>query len=432
LLERQFIRPIVPFVKVSRVYRRETGQYVTSGNATHFYNKAGSVATRLPRRRDNTQHVFIRCTRDVAGEVLTGTVVKVRPELVQEALRNLMETSPIYRDVEYDEDAMRGLREEEVIEADDAEDADDTGGGGGGGAADGDVPRAAAAAVEVEGGVSVQMEELADVQGDGGGGADADDDDEEVLCRYCFEGPDADDADDGYDDAMDTADVPAEDASNNTPLRDPTFGEAPSSRANIVDEGPNDGAPQPNAALGGATADAADVFVDIEDEHGFSADLADLLDNDIQPRFTMDDSVNMVERDADVITAIFPQHFTDGKGGPTTSVLALPEYFRHALMWHDGRFAQDIEWLFFTYKYEIKRKLFGVCVRATKDQPNVTLASLEKARRAAAAADAPEGPSGDQEGRSSSLDEGKRVMQRLSVYCNQMQVRPDIIHVLEP
>ena len=340
------------------MFRNEDQQYITSGNATHFYNKAGTVATRLPRRRDDTQQVFVRCTRDVGGEALMGTVVKVRPERVHDVLRSLMVTSPIYRNVTYDADAMRGMREEDIIEAD------------------------------------------ADAE------ADADN-------------ADADDADDADEDATDTVDIPLEPP-----------GAAGSSRANIVDEHASDDAPQADPALGGATADAANVFVDIEDERGFSADLNELLDSAIQPRFSLEDSVNMVERDADVICAIFPQHFKDGKGGPTTSVLTLSEYFRHALMWHDERFAQDIEWIFFAYKYEIKRKLFGVCVRATKDQPDVTAAGLEKARRAAAAADSPEG-TGAQE-RSSAFDEGKRVMERLSVFASAMQVRLDFVHVTKP
>ena len=71
--------------------------------------------TRLPRCREDTQHVFVRCTRDIGSDALTGTVVRVRPELVRGALRSLMSTSPVYADVIFDEDAMRSIEEVDVM-----------------------------------------------------------------------------------------------------------------------------------------------------------------------------------------------------------------------------------------------------------------------------------------------------------------------------
>ena len=348
-LERQFIRPIVPFVKVSRVFRSEDGQYVSTGNATHFYNNAGTVVTRLPRCRKDAQHVFVRCTRDIGNDALTGSVVQVRPELVREALHSLMSTSPVYADVTFDEEAMRSIEEE-------------------------------------------------DVMNDGGGGSDSEDDNDDKSAEH----------------TTDTTNAPAGPCST-TP-----------SSSNIVDEMPSDSTADADPALGGATADAADVFVDIDDDaHGLAADLNEFLDSDLQPRFELEDAVNMAEQDADIICRIFPQHFKDGVGGPKTSVLQLTEFIRHAMLWHDERFAKDIEFLFFVYKYQIKRRLFSLCVRATRDEPHVTAADLENARRAAATADAPEGTVGSVHPHTledaAALEQGNRVLKRLSVFSDAMQ-----------
>ena len=351
-LERQFVRLIVPFVKVGRVFHSTDGQYVSTGNATHFYNKAGTVVTRLPRCREDTQYVFVRCTRDIGSDALTGSVVRVRPELVRDTLCSLMSTSSIYAGVEFDEDAMHSLEE-------------------------------------------------VDVMNDGGGGSDDE--------------ADNDDDDDSEDDNGDeSAEHTAEPRST-----------APSS-SNIVDETLSDDTADADPALGGATADAADVFVDIDDDaRGLAADLDELLDSDVQPRFDLEDAVNMVEQDADIICSMFPQHFMDGVGSPKNSVLQLTEFFRHAMLWHDQRFAKDVEFLFFVYKYQIKRRLFSLCVRATRDEPHITAADLENARRAAATADAPEGTVGAVHPNTledaAALEQGNRVLKRLSVFSNAMQ-----------
>lgn len=135
---------------------------------------------------------------------------------------------------------------------------------------------------------------------------------------------------------------------------------------------------------GGGADTEGDVFVHIEQDGTIADDLNHLLcDRDVMPWISDDRLVNMIEEGLDVIVKIFPQHFKDGAGAPSNSELMATEFFRHALLWHDQRFARDIEFLFFAYHHEVKRKLMGVAVVADKNAS--TYEDLHAARRAAEA-----------------------------------------------
>ena len=64
-------------------------------------------------------------------------------------------------------------------------------------------------------------------------------------------------------------------------------------------------------------------------------------------------------------------------------------------------------------------------MRATKDEPHVTAAGLDNTRRAAAAADAPEGTFGaaypNTQEDAATLEQGNLVLKRLSVFSNAVQ-----------
>jgi len=71
----------------------------------------------------------------------------------------------------------------------------------------------------------------------------------------------------------------------------------------------------------------------------------------------------MTKKDPELLTYVFPHLFTNGEGGPVVDP-TLNGFYRHCLLWHDGRFARDAEFLFLAYKALTMKTVFGICATA--------------------------------------------------------------------
>ena len=176
---------------------------------------------------EDTDVVFVKCTRDVSGstESLSGKVVKVRPALVREVFISLLASSKAYEGIEFDPHAMDSINPGTDGLYEDAEVEDD---------------------------------------GDDGG----------TQSSACDCGED-----DGEPNSADGAEEENRDDFNSGDYH------------------------------GGAGADTTDTFVDLEDGN-MAEDINAIFDyDDLQPRFTLESAVNMIDNDSDIIVKIFPEHF---------------------------------------------------------------------------------------------------------------------------
>ena len=197
---------------------------------------------------EDTDVVFVKCTRDVSGstESLSGKVVKVRPALVREVLISLLASSKAYEGIEFDPHAMDSINPGTDGLYEDAEVEDD---------------------------------------GDDGG----------TQSSACDCGED-----DGEPNSADGAEEENRDDFNSGGYHGGAGAGAEEENRDDFNSGDYHG---------GAGADTTDTFVDLEDGN-MAEDINAIFDyDDLQPRFTLESAVNMIDNDSDIIVKIFPEHF---------------------------------------------------------------------------------------------------------------------------
>ena len=105
-------------------------------------------------------------------------------------------------------------------------------------------------------------------------------------------------------------------------------------------------------------ASAEPMFLHTEDDNDdelLRETLATLAveENDIFPNLDAEHNqlVNEFEAEGFLMGLVFPQHFTNGRGTLEETEMTFLEFVRHCLYWHDGRFAQDPEFVAWCTKY---------------------------------------------------------------------------------
>jgi hypothetical protein len=93
----------------------------------------------------------------------------------------------------------------------------------------------------------------------------------------------------------------------------------------------------------------------------------------VQPRDHSAEPVNEYAAGDDLWVAAFPHLFPGGRGGPSEYPGNKPgqqpnvaSWVKHCLLYHDQRFAQDLEFLFFSYNFLLRRRIDGIMAAAKR------------------------------------------------------------------
>ena len=89
LMELQSIRPVIPFVQIHYAFGAKTkdegAQYITKGQSANIYNKVKDVLDNIPRRRSETEMVFIRTKKSI----FTEADLRIRPAFIARKAREM-------------------------------------------------------------------------------------------------------------------------------------------------------------------------------------------------------------------------------------------------------------------------------------------------------------------------------------------------------
>ena len=89
LMELQSIRPVIPFVQIHYAFGAKTkdegSQYITKGQSANIYNKVKDVLDNIPRRRSETEMVFIRTKKSI----FTEADLRIRPAFIARKAREM-------------------------------------------------------------------------------------------------------------------------------------------------------------------------------------------------------------------------------------------------------------------------------------------------------------------------------------------------------
>jgi hypothetical protein len=139
---------------------------------------------------------------------------------------------------------------------------------------------------------------------------------------------------------------------------------------------------------------------------------------------------------------LFCELLRGGVGGPATTGMDLDTWIDHCLRYHDGRFAECIDFIFFCYSLKQRKKLNGIVATAARTRSgrasgggdedvdlttNQQAPSVDDLRLAAAALADAVSPPADQQQKcadpsvAAALEEGRKTLKLLSVYSKTFE-----------
>jgi hypothetical protein len=364
-MELQSIRPVIPFVQIHYAFGAKTkdegAQYITKGQSANIYNKVKDVLDNIPRRRSETEMVFIRTKKSIFSEA----DLRIRPAFIARKARE-MKARHLYS-------ASFQLNDEYIAELDELDDR-------------------GATLDALDGKDGIEDHILEEDGEEVGAPLNSDSAEEDVDDAGDSEMPalqnysSSDDDDDEVEDEMISGEA-STDIEENNDAGEGFVAEEVDSDDEVEEEEESDeyddmeDTDDDEVDTGPYSFRTAPFTLLQHDEDDEDARLDDhlqktLVDEDVAFPHILDPAqrvlANEYEMEGYLTTLVFPQHFTDGEGSfENSEMTSLHDYLIHCLYWHDGRFAHDPVFVAWCTKILMRRKVSGVAVAMEKNRDRV-------------------------------------------------------------